>query len=69
MGYAARANPRSTDGHTPERDALMARLARFAESFATRDALDAYVAQTSLNEAEQATLDQVLPERLRVTAP
>lgn len=47
----------------------MARLARFAESFATRDALDAYVAQTSLNEAEQATLDQVLPERLRVTAP
>ncbi len=65
MGAEARANPRSADGGTPLTDVYLARLERFAASFATRADLDAYLASTHFTADEAATLERLLPARLK----
>jgi hypothetical protein len=67
MGREARANPRSPDGGKHSRGLFQARFVRFADHFRTRTDFDAYVAHANVTEQERRLLEQLLPERLRVT--
>ena len=49
---------------TPLTDVYLARLERFAASFATRADLDAYLASTHFTADEAETLERLLPARL-----
>lgn len=64
MGAAARLNPRSFDGKRNQPAVLKARLARFVESFATREEFEQYVMGAGINGKERVYLETMLPERL-----
>lgn len=66
MGREARINPRSREGGTSQRDALIARLARFVDFFERREDYEAYLLGRDVTADERAMLDSLLPERLRV---
>jgi hypothetical protein len=55
MGYAARQNPRSLDGAKPEREVLLARIARAVESGVRLDCLE------TLTDTERAFLSRTFP--------
>lgn len=65
MGWAARANLRSTDGGTAPADAMRARIARFCAFFATREQYDGYLDGRDVSDAERAYLETMLPPHLR----
>lgn len=64
MGWSARANPRSAEGKS-EREALNARLRRFAEFFALRADYEAYLTDRGVTDAERVYLEQFLPAHLQ----
>ena len=65
MGWAARANPRSTEGGTDSRDALKARLERFCAFFATREQYEGFLEGRNVTDAERAYLETMLPAHLQ----
>lgn len=67
MGWAARLNPRSFDGHS-ERDALHARLERFGEAFPTREAYELYLDAAGVTDEERIYMERFLPAHLTQTA-
>lgn len=65
MGWAARANPRSTDGGTDYSVALQARLKRFGEFFATRQQYEDFLEGRDITDAERAYLETMSPAHLQ----
>lgn len=65
MGWAARVNPRSTEGGTAHEDALRARLRRFGAFFATREQYESYLEGRGITDAERAYLETLLPAHLQ----
>jgi hypothetical protein len=65
MGWAAKANPRSTDGKT-ERDATIAQIRDFLTQFTTRERFEAYCDTAHLTASERVYLETLLPAHLTV---
>lgn len=65
MGWAARANPRSTEGRSPM-DADIAQIRQFVSQFRTRAAFEAYCERAELTASERIYLETLLPAHLTV---